>query len=48
MTAPLRIAFAVTAPFLICFGPTLFFGSPAATAAPPRAMNKANDAITFA
>ena len=48
VTACLRIAFAVTAPFLIWFGPTLFLGSPAAIAAPPRAMNRANDAITFA
>ena len=28
--------------------PTLFFGRPAATAAPPRAMNSAIEAITFA
>ena len=48
VTACLRIAAAVTAPCLSWFGPTLPFGSPAATAAPPRATKRAIEAITFA
>jgi hypothetical protein len=38
----------LTAPRLSCFVPTLFFGRPAAIAAPPRATNSAIVAITFA
>ena len=48
VTACLPSFAAVTAPFFSWFGPTLFLASPAASAEPPRAMNKANDAITFA
>ncbi len=38
---------AVTAPRLSCLVPTLFLGSPAATAAPPSAMNRAIVAMTL-
>jgi hypothetical protein len=38
---------ALTWPFLICFDLTLFFGSVAAYAPPPSAMNKASVAMTF-
>ena len=49
LTAPFLIFAAVTEFFFSCLVPTLFFGSwVAASAPPPRAMNRARVAITFA